>query len=200
MHNSKAFKTEVFSKFSIFGRLDLNWKVLGMAFAIISLSSCGSTQRISSYSQKSPQSDNPYHDIYFNESAEAIPTKIRRIADNALSFRGTPYSYGGTTKNGMDCSGLIYVSFQEENVSIPRISRNMAKTGKRLRQRQIEPGDLLFFQTSKSHKRINHVGLVLESNAGSIKFIHSTTSRGVIVSTLKNPYWKRHFVVARRVM
>ena len=100
----------------------------------------------------------------------------------------------------MDCSGLVYVSFLSENIQLPRVSRYMANEGKMLHVNQINVGDLLFFQTNKNKDVINHVGLVVEIVPGSVNFIHSTTSRGVIVSSLNERYWNNAFVVAKRVL
>ncbi|HLU80866.1 MAG TPA: C40 family peptidase [Flavobacteriaceae bacterium] len=123
-----------------------------------------------------------------------------KIVETALEYEGTPYKYGGTTKRGMDCSGLVYVAFQEENISLPRRSRDMSLQGRRLKLKEVLPGDLLFFQTNKNRKVINHVGIVVETNPAGINFIHSSTSRGVIISNLKEPYWNGAFVMARRVL
>ena len=76
----------------------------------------------------------------------------------------------------------------------------MANEGKMLHVNQINVGDLLFFQTNKNKDVINHVGLVVEIVPGSVNFIHSTTSRGVIVSSLNERYWNDAFVVAKRVL
>ncbi|MEM8938226.1 MAG: NlpC/P60 family protein, partial [Bacteroidota bacterium] len=65
---------------------------------------------------------------------------------------------------------------------------------------QVQKGDLLFFKTSKSGKRINHVGLVVDVKGDDIKFIHSTTSRGVIVSSLREGFWNYSFVKATRIL
>lgn len=123
-----------------------------------------------------------------------------RVSENAKAFVGTKYKYGGTTKKGMDCSGLIYTAFLQEDIAMPRTSRDMSLLGTRLNLRDVEIGDLLFFETSKKKKKvINHVGLVVETEPDEIYFIHSTTSRGVIISTLNENYWKENFVMARRV-
>jgi cell wall-associated NlpC family hydrolase len=100
----------------------------------------------------------------------------------------------------MDCSGLVYVSFQQENIDLPRISRQMATKGIRLQLNETEEGDLVFFRTNKNKRTINHVGLVVEHKKGIIKFIHSTTSNGVIVSSLEESYWKNAFVEVRRII
>lgn len=126
--------------------------------------------------------------------------KSEAIVKYAKSFEGTRYKFGGTTKRGMDCSGLVYVSYQKENITIPRISRDMAKKGKRIPLRDTNKGDLLFFKTNKNKNTINHVGLVVETKGGKIFFIHSTTSSGVIISSLDEGYWKGAFVEVRRVI
>ncbi|MBT8271938.1 MAG: C40 family peptidase [Flavobacteriaceae bacterium] len=121
------------------------------------------------------------------------------VVRHALNFEGVRYKYGGTTKRGMDCSGLIYVSFKEASVELPRISRDMARRGIQINRSEVQAGDLLFFRTNKRRKNINHVGLVTNTR-GTITFIHSTTTRGVITSSLNEDYWKKAFVEARRVL
>ena len=127
-------------------------------------------------------------------------TRADDIVDSALQFSGVRYKYGGTTKKGMDCSGLLYVAFGENNVKLPRVSYHMAEEGKRINLREVTKGDLLFFRTSKRAKRINHVGMVVTVDNGEVKFIHSSSSRGVIVSSLREGYWNSAFVRAKRVL
>ncbi|SDD57528.1 Cell wall-associated hydrolase, NlpC family [Pricia antarctica] len=127
-------------------------------------------------------------------------TKADYIIDTALEFSGVRYKYGGTTKKGMDCSGLLYVAFAENNVKLPRASYHMAEEGRRIDLRDVTKGDLLFFRTTKGAKRINHVGMVVTVERGEIKFIHSSSSRGVIVSSLREGYWNSTFVRAKRVL
>ena len=117
-----------------------------------------------------------------------------------MSFEGTRYRFGGTSKAGMDCSGLVYVSFKEADLELPRVSRDMAKQGRSVPLTKAQPGDLLFFSTSKKGRGINHVGLIVEREGGDIQFIHSTTSRGVIISSLDEKYWKNAFVQARKMI
>ncbi len=121
------------------------------------------------------------------------------IIEYAKSFQGTRYRFGGTTSAGMDCSGLVCTAFQKESISLPRISRDMATEGFPISLNQVEPGDLIFFKTDNK-RVINHVGLVIETEKGDIKFIHSTTQLGVIISSLEENYWKRAFVEARRII
>lgn len=135
-----------------------------------------------------------------SERSRSEENKIDGIINSALAFSGTRYKYGGTTKKGMDCSGLLYVAFNDHDVLLPRISYVMAEEGKNIKIKNVDKGDLLFFKTSKKSKRINHVGLVVSVDDGEIKFIHSTTSRGVIVSSLKEGYWNYAFIKATRVL
>ena len=123
-----------------------------------------------------------------------------RIVANALKYKGVKYKFGGTTRRGMDCSGVIFVAFGQENFHLPRVSRDMAKKGEKIPINKVKKGDLLFFKTSKSNRNINHVGLVISNNKGQIRFIHSTSSRGVIVSSISEKYWKRAFVKATNLL
>ena len=131
---------------------------------------------------------------------EAKATTADLIIDTALSYSGVRYQLGGTTRNGIDCSGLLFVSFEQHAISLPRVSYEMAGEGKRIRLEKVRKGDLLFFKTSRRGKRINHVGLVVSVEEDDIKFIHSTSSRGVIVSSLREGFWNYSFVKATRVL
>jgi probable lipoprotein NlpC len=126
--------------------------------------------------------------------------KIDKIVANALKYKGIPYKFGGTTKRGMDCSGIVYVSYLKEKVQLPRVSRHMAKRGKKVSLRNAKKGDLLFFKTSKRRSRINHVGLIVSVKKNQIRFIHSTSSRGVITSSLSERYWENAFVKVKRIL
>ena len=127
-------------------------------------------------------------------------TRADQIINTALTYSGVKYKYGGTTRKGMDCSGLLYVSFHEHEVELPRVSHEMAGEGKKIGLEKVRKGDLLFFKTSRKGKRINHVGLVVSVDDDDVKFIHSTSSRGVIVSSLREGFWNHSFIKATRVL
>lgn len=134
------------------------------------------------------------------EASKSTASKADNIINTALTFSGVRYKYGGTTRKGMDCSGLLYVSFGEHDISLPRTSIRMAERGKKIRVKDIEKGDLLFFKTTRGSKRINHVGMVVNIEKDEIKFIHASTSRGVTISSLRDGFWNRAFVKATRVL
>ncbi len=137
--------------------------------------------------------------VVANTSRTATISVADKIVWTAVSYKGTPYKFGGTTKKGMDCSGLIYTSFKQRGIAIPRISYLIAEEGFAISLRKVQRGDLLFFQTSKNRNRINHLGLVTSTNNG-IQFIHSTSSKGVIVSSLSERYWKNAYIKAKRIL
>lgn len=127
-------------------------------------------------------------------------SKTENIINYAKQFKGVRYKWGGTTKSGMDCSGLVYESFRVYDVYLPRISRDMAKKGTKIPLKNVQKGDLLFFKTKNKRNSINHVGLVIKEKNGDLEFIHSTTSKGVIISSIKETYWNKAFVEARRIL
>ncbi|WP_034228966.1 C40 family peptidase [Aquimarina pacifica] len=135
----------------------------------------------------------------YSAHSSAPNKKIKSIVGHAKAFSGTPYKYGGTTRKGMDCSGLVYTSFKKENVTLPRTSRNMAAQGTSVSLKKVAIGDLLFFKTIKGKNTISHVGIVVQTKGG-IKFIHSSSKKGVIISSLEDSYWNPRFVKAKRML
>lgn len=168
--------------------------------------SCGASKRKASKNRKvtveaTKEKTLPTDAIYGDSTLESIETPLaNNIVSTALSYSGTRYKFGGTTRKGMDCSGLLYVAFKEHDIALQRTSYNMATQGEKIPLKVVQKGDLLFFKTTKKRKRINHVGLVVETDNDAIKFIHSTTSRGVIISSLNEGYWNYAFVEARRIL
>lgn len=155
--------------------------------------SCGSSKKIVTNPNGNQQPNT-------STSTTSEPTIADKVVWTAVTYKGVPYKYAGTTKVGMDCSGLIYTSFKQRDVSIPRTSALMYETGVPIRLNEVRRGDLLFFKTSRKRGRVNHVGLVTSAENGDIRFIHSTSSRGVIVTSLSNKYWNDAFIEAKRVL
>ncbi|MGK7397781.1 MAG: C40 family peptidase [Candidatus Cyclobacteriaceae bacterium M3_2C_046] len=124
--------------------------------------------------------------------------KISLIIQTARSFTGTPYKWGGTTRAGMDCSGLLYNSFLVAGLELPRTSGEQKKIGKNVSIYELRPGDLVFFAAGKGRK-ITHVGMVTEvNNRKNVQFIHASTKLGVVENNIFSDYYRRIFVKARR--
>lgn len=126
--------------------------------------------------------------------------KVTSVINYSKTYLGTPYRYGGMNPSGIDCSGLLYLSFLRYGIELPRTTSELAKTGSQINLKQVEVGDLVFFRTSKSSRKINHVGLVVNKTHKTIDFIHSSSSQGVMISSINNPYWRKAYVKSRRVI
>ena len=124
---------------------------------------------------------------------------VSNLIETATDNIGVRYKAGGTTKSGFDCSGLVYMSFQTENITLPRTSFEQSKIGKSITFKEAKKGDLIFFRTNKS-KQINHVGLITEASSDEIKFVHSSTSKGVIISSTKEKYYQNSFAQINRIL
>jgi len=127
--------------------------------------------------------------------------KVQTIIAKAESLLGTKHVLGLLGDGGIDCSGLTTVSFKEAGIALPRTSSGQSEIGKPVDGiEKLKPGDLVFFASGKPGK-LNHVGIVHNSdNSSNIKFIHTSTSRGVIVSSLSSGFWSKCFLKARRVI
>lgn len=124
-----------------------------------------------------------------------------QLVNNAMQFEGVRYRGGGTTPAGMDCSGMVTAAFRVFDLQLPRSSHEMAKEGVEIDLSEVKKGDLLFFKNNSRRSVINHVGLVTEVTAeGEVKFLHASSSSGVIVSSMNEAYHKRTFVQANRVI
>ncbi len=127
--------------------------------------------------------------------------KVEKIISTARSYTGTPYKYGGVTRSGMDCSGLLLNSFKVVDIDLPRTSEAQSKIGKEVKLKELQPGDLVFFATGKKKRKITHVGLVTENRGkDNIKFIHASTSLGVVETNIFSEYYQTRFRAARRVL
>ncbi len=130
-------------------------------------------------------------------SAEQLQMAQKAIR-SAKSYVGTPYLYGGKSRAGMDCSGLVLTAYQSAAVQLPRTSAEMATVGTKIELNAVQPGDLVFFSTG-GKSRINHVGIVSEvKNDGSVFFIHSSSDLGVRTDNLSTAYYKQTFVKVMR--
>ncbi|WP_050937740.1 C40 family peptidase [Vibrio harveyi] len=108
-------------------------------------------------------------------------------------WEGTPYRLGGTKKSGIDCSAFVQKAFVVAyKMSLPRTTRQQSKQGVEMSWSDAQQGDLVFFKTKRS---TYHVGIYL----GNKQFMHASTSKGVIISRIDNPYWASKFWQVRRV-
>lgn len=126
--------------------------------------------------------------------AMASASSSESLISSAKTYIGTPYKYGGTTTAGFDCSGYVQRVFSDDGISIPRATSSQYTTGTSVAKADLQTGDLVFFNTTG--KGVSHVGIFIEGG----NFIHSSTSQGVMISALDDPYyWGSRYIGARRV-
>lgn len=160
-------------------------------FAGLALTSCSSRKALTGKKQGSTE-----------QLSQQLGFKVHKKDDLALyteaaKWLGTPYKFGGTTQKGVDCSGLVNNIYK--NVYQKKLERTVAgmesKDCRKVSRHEMAPGDLLFFNTSKNKKSVNHVGILLKHDY----FIHASTSKGVIVNRLSQDYYKKNWEKAGRV-
>ena len=140
--------------------------------------------------EETPQDFTPTFEV-----SDYIKEQILNVAAENL---GSPYRGGGTTPAGFDCSGFVNYTMSQFDIELPRSSAEMARIGKRILKSEAQAGDLIFFNTSRGG--VSHVGIVTENNDGILKFIHSSTSSGVIYSSTAENYYARTFVGVNRIL
>lgn len=124
-----------------------------------------------------------------------VPAKL--ILREAKAQIGAPYRYGGSDpKKGFDCSGLVWYCYRQHGSATPRTARELFKVGEELRKQDLQPGDLVFFDTDPHGPKPAHVGIY----SGGGRFVHAPSSQGrVREDELVNNYWRKAWVGARRI-
>jgi cell wall-associated NlpC family hydrolase len=131
---------------------------------------------------------------FANQADAASGIKSSQVTSTANKVLGVKYLYGGTTTKGFDCSGFVGYVYKKVGVKLPRTSGAMYKTGKSVSKKNLKTGDLVFFNTSG--KGVSHNGIYI----GNGKFVHSSSSKGVSVAKINDPYyWGSKYVGAKRV-
>lgn len=126
-------------------------------------------------------------------SADAHQT-ARELRTATARWAGTPYRLGGTTRRGIDCSAFVQVLYRDVlGHPLPRTTRRQAEAGRTVPVEDAQPGDLVFFQPARKQR---HVGIYL----GDGEFAHASTSQGVMISHLEEPYWQNAYWMTRRLL
>ena len=127
-----------------------------------------------------------------------LNTEVEQLQNNSLlehvdEWYGTRYRYGGTTKSGIDCSAFVQAVYLSAfSISLPRTAREQYRSSRIISATEIKEGDLVFFNTTGG---VSHVGIYLLNN----KFIHASTSLGVTVSDMFDPFYLKRFIGAGRI-
>lgn len=160
---------------------------------VLTLTSCGSKKRVALPADfKGPKELSHLYGV------RLTPHDNIFLYNEGAKWLGTPHRMGGSTKRGVDCSGFVAIVFREVyRKQLARSSADMLKYNcKKVSRSKLQEGDLVFFRTGSGKKKVpNHVGIYLKNG----KFIHTSTSKGVMVSSLSEPYYTRTWITGGRV-
>ncbi len=147
--------------------------------------SCGTSKKVSSSKKSGNKTVVKAENLRKLDSKfdGKVPRSVNEILKDAEKYLGTPYKFGGNTSSGFDCSGFTVKVFEENSFNLPRRSSDQAEAGQNI--------DI----------RVSHVGIVHDiGNDGEVRFIHASTSKGVIISSLNEKYWNKAYLHAQRVL
>lgn len=192
------------------------WKILWVGVGILLLAGCDSLKTF--MSKDLEEEDFIIGQLYVDEMVRETPVIDRPVANTAgsasrnplglaysdgdnmalyeaiNSWLGVPYKYGGTDRDGIDCSAFVGIIVKQVyGVSLNRSANDMLRNVTLISKSKLSEGDLVFFKNSKD--KVSHVGIYLKDGL----FAHSSTSNGVSVSSLENSYWQKHFFKGGRI-
>lgn len=161
----------------------LTYIIIGLLILTTTLTSC--------HSSKKPTTEEAPKFETIHVDKPNIPQN--RILEEAYTWLGTPYRYAGEEKGkGVDCSGMVMmVYYKVTGIKLPRNSAKQADYCKRIKASDAKPGDLVFFATGRDKNKISHVGIVIDDET----FIHSSSSKGVVISKFSNDYYRRTLIM-----
>ena len=125
--------------------------------------------------------------------------KRTQIIDYARDLLGVKYVYGGTSRNGFDCSGFVWHVFNHFGIKLNRVASDQAKQGTKVSKSNLQPGDLVFFDTNGGMNHINHVGIYI----GNGSFIHASSgskAKKVVISDINSGFYNGCYMTARKIL
>ena len=170
--------------------------IVALLFLLAGCAGTPSGKSSVSESSHYPQVQKPAKALEDSPKPETSPNQkkvVRTLIAQYDEWANTRYQLGGLSKQGIDCSGFVHVTFQSKfQKSLPRTTEQLAVNGQPVASHQLAPGDLVFFRISPS---VRHVGIYLEDN----RFLHASKSKGVIISNMQDEYWRSHYWQSRRI-
>lgn len=141
------------------------------------------------------KSDNENYSNYKKSGSKTDTEQLLQLGRVLQGYLGRPYSGKARKGNGLDCSQFVQKVFAEFNgTALPRTVKTQINYGTSVNRNDLNYGDLVFFRTDGRNP--SHVGIYIGYN----EFIHSSTSSGVIISSMSEKYWKKRYISARRIL
>ncbi|MDF7680721.1 bifunctional murein DD-endopeptidase/murein LD-carboxypeptidase [Enterobacteriaceae bacterium ESL0689] len=169
--------------------------ILAILVSIL-LSACSAT----SHTIKNPSSENHEDFSSLQTSQNEFEAMVHnldiksRLMEQYTRWQGVRYRLGGSGQNGIDCSGFVQRTFREQfGLELPRSSYEQQNSGKSILRSQLRMGDLVLFRAGSTGR---HVGIYI----GNDQFVHASTTQGVTISSMNDPYWKKRYDNARRIL
>lgn len=168
-----------------------NLQLVCLLVAVFSLGACSHRPSAPNASSQPSHSKPTKH--HGNSDPAVLSIHDKLVAQHA-DWRGVPHRWGGRSKSGVDCSALVQLTYQQHfSLQLPRTTQEQSSVGTAVSKQQLQAGDLVFFKTGRNQR---HVGMMLDGK----RFLHASYSKGVIISELSNPYWRKNYWRARRVL
>lgn len=165
------------------------WSALICSVAFC-LTACNSSQSV----KIAKNNQNITHKAYQGSISDPI-FAISSLSEQQARWKGVRYRLGGVSRQGVDCSGFIQVTFRDLfGIHLPRMTVDQAKKGRKIAKSELQAGDLVFFNTGRGPNG-KHVGVYVKNG----RFLHASTKGGVIYSELGSPFWSKAFWQARRL-
>jgi probable lipoprotein NlpC len=171
--------------------------LLGLAFCKSQKKTASRKPASSHYTRKpvsgKPAAPKPGPPVYSKDN-------ISKVLGTARSYIGTPYQYAGTSRSGIDCSGLTFMCYKSIGLTLPRSADDQDEAGRQVSQDRLQPGDLVFFGARKGSNQITHVGIVTAvKSRDEVLFIHAS-NKGVVENNLLSTYYKSIYIKAVRLL
>lgn len=177
-------------------RLPRIMTIIALTLFVMALPSCRSSKKSKSEFYES-QLQTLKKDNSANNGGRRVSNTQRQIIDEAMGWLGTPYAYGRSEKGiACDCSGMVMSVYETvKGVKLPRNSAKQLDFCTCIKDKEVKVGDLCFFATGKDPDKVSHVGIMIDDR----NFIHASSSKGVVVSDITQPYYVRTFIAFGRV-
>ena len=163
--------------------------------AVLVVSGCASTPDHAHYPKYGMSLEEGNYLYRGKASVDLKNTELvrKKLLEQYSKWKGTRYAFGGLSRNGIDCSGLVQLTYLSGlGIQLPRTTKTQVRLGKEVTPGELQAGDLIFFKTGYATR---HVGIYM----GSGRFFHASKSKGVTISNMENEYWSDNYWVSKRI-